>query len=198
MKPKKTNRIKEYFAQWTTFEKLWLMIFTCINIYLFFAWHDTWVGFVASLTGMLCVVLTAKARVSSFYFGLVNILTYSYVAFQSKYYGDAMLNMLFFLPMTFPGIYYWRKNSKKVESDKKVIIRSLPLGKKVLWFLISILAIVDYSLRFAGEEKVRASNNETLKKMYQERGIDFYTISGGYNERFQRARALVENLFVKK
>lgn len=139
-------KIKDYLAQWTTFEKLWLLIFTAINIYLFFAWHDTWIGLTASLTGMLCVILTAKARVSSFYFGLVNILTYSYVAFQSKYYGDVMLNMLFFLPMTFPGIYYWRKNSKKDKGEKKVIIRSLPLGKKVLWLLVSILAIIDYGL----------------------------------------------------
>jgi nicotinamide mononucleotide transporter len=137
--------IKNYFKDWNLFEKLWLLTFTIINIYLFFAWHDTWIGLTASLTGMICVVLTAKARISSFYFGLVNILTYSYVAYQSAYYGDVMLNMLYFLPMTFIGIYYWKKN---LRADKKgeVIVRRLKWRTKAIWFFISICFSLAYGL----------------------------------------------------
>ena len=100
--------MKKYFTDWNLFEKIWLLTFTAVNIYLFFSWGDTWIGLTASLTGMLCVVLTAKAKMSSFYWGLINIFSYSYVAYQSAYYGDVMLNLLYFLPMTFFGIYFWR------------------------------------------------------------------------------------------
>ena len=48
-----TNHIKTYFSDWTLFEKSWLFIFTVVNIYLFFAWHDTLIGLAASLTGMI-------------------------------------------------------------------------------------------------------------------------------------------------
>jgi nicotinamide mononucleotide transporter len=140
------NKIKKYFEDWTLFEKIWLTSFTIINIYLFFAWHDTWIGLTASLTGMLCVVLTTKGKISSFYWGLVNILTYSYVAWQSRYYGDVGLNMLFFLPMTFPGIYYWKKNYKKVNISERVIVRSLKFKEKILWFLIAIVITYDFGL----------------------------------------------------
>lgn len=140
------------FGDWSLFEKLWLLTFTLINIYLFFAWHDTWVGLVASLTGMLCVVLTAKGKMSSFYWGLVNILTYSYVAYQSAYYGDVMLNMLYFLPMTFFGIYYWGKNmDKKKKKDKKaktrtVLVRHMKWKDRVIWFSVSMVAVVVYGI----------------------------------------------------
>jgi len=137
--------IKNYFKDWNLFEKIWLITFTLINLYLFYVWKDSWIGLTASLTGMVCVVLTAKAKISSFYFGLVNILAYSYVAFQSKYYGDVMLNMLYFLPMTFIGIYYWKKNQK---NDKKgeVVVRSLKWEEKILWFSGSVIALTTYGL----------------------------------------------------
>ena len=134
--------IRNYFKSWTLFEKLWLSIFAIINIYLFFAWNDTWIGLLASLTGMICVVLTAKARISSFYFGLVNILAYSYVAFRSAYYGDVMLNMLYFLPMTFIGIYFWKRNIKKGE----IVVKSLDWNRRIIWFASAIITLTLYGL----------------------------------------------------
>jgi nicotinamide mononucleotide transporter len=136
------SKIKEYFQSWNLFERIWLLTFTLVNIYLFFSWHDTWIGLTASLTGMLCVVLTAKGKISSFYWGLINILTYSYVAYGSAYYGDVMLNMLYFFPMTFVGIYYWRKNIVK----KSLRVRSMNWRDKTLWFLLSLVAVYVYGL----------------------------------------------------
>jgi nicotinamide mononucleotide transporter len=138
--------MKKYFSDWNKFERIWLVSFFLINIYLFFAWKDIIVGLVASLTGMLCVVLTAKGKISSFYWGLINILTYSYVAFSSKYYGDVMLNMGYFLPMTFVGIYFWRRNIKKSEETKRVLVRHLGWTKKFYWLIGSIILIFLYGL----------------------------------------------------
>ena len=130
-----------YFKDWKLFEKIWLIAFATVNIYLFFAWHDTWTGLTASLTGMLCVVLTAKGKMSSFYWGLINIFAYSYVAYNSAYYGDVMLNILYFLPMTFFGIYFWNKNSRERKESKTVIVRSLSWKNKVLTFVGSLILV---------------------------------------------------------
>lgn len=135
-----------YLEGWSNFELLWLLTFTLVNLYLFFAWHDTWIGLTASLTGMLCVVLTAKGKMSSFYWGLINIFTYSYVAYGSAYYGDVMLNLLYFLPMTFFGIYFWNKNMKKDKETETVLVRSLGWKNKVFWFLLAMVAVFVYGL----------------------------------------------------
>jgi nicotinamide riboside transporter PnuC len=89
--------ILRYFVDWTLYEKIWLSAFTLITIGLFFAWHDTWIGLVASLSGMLCVVLAAKGKISNYYIGIINILFYSYAAYLNKYYGEVQLNMLFLI-----------------------------------------------------------------------------------------------------
>lgn len=139
-------KIRNIFKDWNLFERIWLATFTIINVCLFFAWHDTWIGLTASITGMLCVVLTAKGKISSFYWGLINILAYSYVAYRSAYYGDVGLNMLYFLPMTFVGIYYWNKNLRKKEETKTVIVRKMRWRNKILWFALSLVVLFLFGL----------------------------------------------------
>ena len=52
---------------------------------------------------------------------------------------------------------------------------------------------VEDGLRFAGEQEQRMKNNEKLKSMFQKRGIDFVSVSGSYDERFNKSRELVDN-----
>ncbi len=146
------NYIKKYFGDWSLFEKSWLLLFTVINIYLFFAWQDTPVGLIASLTGMMCVVLVAKGKISNYYFGIVNVILYAFIAYQSRYYGEVMLNIIYFLPTQFIGIYYWRKNVNKSKSADDVIIKHLKIREKLAWGCISILGVIGYGffLKYLG------------------------------------------------
>lgn len=139
------NYLVHYFDDWNLFEKSWLFIFVAINIYLFFAWHDTLIGLITSLTGMLCVVLTAKGKISNFYFGIVNVALYVFISFQSKYYGEALLNLLYFLPMSFVGIYYWYKHENK---EKKDVVNILKISKTefAFWLLVSVAGTLSYGL----------------------------------------------------
>ncbi len=108
-------------------------------------WKDNWVGIIASLTGMICVVLVAKGKISNYYFGIVNVVAYAWVAYQWKYYGEVMLNLIYFLPMQFYGIWFWRKNLKK-KSKEDVLIKFLSNKQRVIWALISIVGVVGYGI----------------------------------------------------
>jgi nicotinamide mononucleotide transporter len=144
-KMKAADYIKKYLKDWNLFEKIWLAVFFAVNIYLFFAFHDTVIGLIASLTGMLCVVLTAKGRISNFYFGIINVILYAFIAFQSKFYGEFFLNALYFLPMSFVGIYFWyrHKNRKKFDT---VYVKKIKLGEFLLWIAISVAGTIGYGL----------------------------------------------------
>lgn len=138
--------LKDYFKDWNLFEKIWLLAFSIINIYLFFAWHDTVIGLTASLTGMICVVLVAKGKISNYYFGIVNVVLYAYIAWQSKYYGEVMLNALYFLPIQFVGLYYWRINVDRRKTWDDVKIKFLSFTERWAWLLISALGTFFYGL----------------------------------------------------
>jgi len=98
------------FRGWTNFEKIWAIIFTGLLLYTSFMWGDDIVGITASMSGMLCVILVAKGNRWNYFWGVINALTYSYVAYKAGYSGDLLLNMLCFLPMQFIGLYMWNKN----------------------------------------------------------------------------------------
>ncbi|MBT3397688.1 multifunctional transcriptional regulator/nicotinamide-nucleotide adenylyltransferase/ribosylnicotinamide kinase NadR [archaeon] len=57
---------------------------------------------------------------------------------------------------------------------------------------------VEDGFRFAGEDAQRIKNNEKLKQMFQERCINFISVDGNYDERFNKSRELVDNLFKKE
>ncbi|MED3575659.1 nicotinamide riboside transporter PnuC [Cytobacillus praedii] len=126
---------------WNIFEKLWIIFFTLINIYLFFAWDDTILGLITSISGMLCVVLVAKGKVSNYYFGIIQTGTYAYIAYGYGLYGEVMLNALFYFPLQFVGIYLWKQHT----TDRKIKGEDIQINvlTKKGWIgtIVSFLAI---------------------------------------------------------
>ncbi|MFS0557378.1 nicotinamide riboside transporter PnuC [Brevibacillus sp. 179-C9.3 HS] len=133
-----------FLADWNWFEKIWLVSFTLVTVYLYFALDDTLIGLIASLTGMLSVVLVAKGKTWSYYPGIINVVLYAFVAYGQKYYGEVMLNLLYFLPMQFIGLYLWRKNrvSEVKQNDVKITIMSN--RARMVWSILCIIATIAY------------------------------------------------------
>lgn len=92
--------------------------------------------------------------------------------------------------------YYLNKYLPGEKSDLIEELIKLQNYDLVLFLEPDVKWVAD-GLRFLGEEKVRLNSNNELKKMFQERGIKFETISGSYSERFDRARELVDKLLIK-
>lgn len=129
---------------WTLFEKIWLLVFTAVNIFLFFAWDDTLIGLISSITGMLCVVLVAKGKISNYYFGIIQTGTYAYISYGYGLYGEAMLNALFYFPLQFIGIYLWKKNQiGEGTIGEDVAVKRL---NKKQWIWVSVITIASSAL----------------------------------------------------
>ena len=60
-------------------------------------------GSIASVAGVLCVVLVAKGSIWNYLFGIVNVSLYAYISYKAALYGDAALNALYYVPMQFIG-----------------------------------------------------------------------------------------------
>jgi nicotinamide mononucleotide transporter len=135
------------WKNWTKFEISWLFTFTMVNIYLFFAWSDSLIGLVSSISGMLCVVLVAKGKIANYYFGIVQTLTYAYIAYGYGLYGEVMLNALFYFPIQFIGIYLWKKNkSDQVVKGEDVKVKSLTKTGWLYTVLSILILTIGYGL----------------------------------------------------
>ena len=139
------RKIKDYFKGWTLFEGLLLTISTALIVIASAVWQSPWYGYVASITGIFCVVLVAKGRVSNYWWGIVNILFYAYTAYTWQLYGEVMLNIIYFLPMQFFGLWVWTRKSN-VESKGKVSVKFLTGRQRFIWTLVTIIGIMGYKL----------------------------------------------------
>jgi len=119
----------------------WALIAAIMLLCLFdFIWlgeTDTYAT-IAAIAGVICVVLSAKGHILCYLFGLIEISLYVIISWETRFYGEVMLNGLYFLPMQFIGFYHWSKN---IGSESLVKARNLTNMQKLL-LLISSLSLI--------------------------------------------------------
>ena len=103
---------------------------------------------IAAISGIFCVVLCAKGRKSQYIWGLLNVIGYVIIAFINKYYGEVMLNALYYLPSQFIGYYLWNKNSNEENGDVKgkklTLVQSLLLVGFITVGVLGYKLVLDY------------------------------------------------------
>lgn len=140
------NKIKSFIktelSGWKPFEVIWLLVATAVILGLSIYWKDTAAGIICSLTGVWCVVLTGKGKVSNFLFGIVNVILYAYISYGAKYYGEVMLNILYYLPCSVIGLFMWGKNVD--EESGEVVKKSLSVKESLIVYPLTALGVVGY------------------------------------------------------
>lgn len=137
------EKLKQSFKGMNKLDIIWLLIANIIILGLSLYWGDGPIAIISAMTGITCTVLISNKLVANYYFGIINVALYAYLSYQSKLYGDAMLNAFYYFPMQFVGIYMWKKNKS---DNGEVEARALTAKQKFILALVSIVAIVIYSL----------------------------------------------------
>lgn len=113
------EKIKNYFSDWTIFEKSWLLISAVVMVVLSIMWGDSAIALISGLSGVVSVVLCAKGKLSNYAFGLINALTYAFVSYQNRLYGEVMYNTIYMVPMIAIGVFTWKKNMASENTEVK-------------------------------------------------------------------------------
>ena len=144
MKQKAGQFLKSELTGWKALDLAWLAAATAVILGLSLYWRDSPVSLLAAFTGVWCVILTGKGKRSSFLFGTVNVVFYAMISFQARYYGEVMLNILYYLPMNFVGWFAWKKHMN--EETGEVVKRRLPRNRRVWVYGLTAAAILLYGL----------------------------------------------------
>lgn len=148
--------IKGETKGWKSWEVAWLLIACAAIAILSVYWHDTIIGIISATTGVACVVCTGKGKLSAYIFGTVNVVLYAIISFRAHYYGEVMLNLIYYLPMEFYGFYVWNKHiNKETYEVKKRHMTSK--GRRILIIIVglstvgygAILKVIGGTLPFA-------------------------------------------------
>ena len=141
------NNLKDFWKKeisgWKKTELFWLAFANISLLVISIIMQDTVLGIAASLTGVTCVIFCGKGKISNYIFGTVNVLLYSYIALKARFYGEVMLNMLYYFPTNILGWFMWRKN---MDSDTgEVVKKRMTVSQDILTVIVSAAGIAGYS-----------------------------------------------------
>ena len=135
--------IKRELQGWKMWQVLWLVFANLVILGVSISQGDTWIGIVASITGVFCVVLCGMGRVSNYFFGTINVILYAYIAWKAKYYGDVMLNLAYYFPTNILGWVLWNKNINK--ETNAVYTKRMTIKQDILLAIISAISVCGYA-----------------------------------------------------
>lgn len=142
--------VKRELTGWKPWHIIWMVVANLVIIGVSIYMRDpaestldTVLNIVAAVTGVICVILCGLGKVSNYFFGTINVVLYVFIAFKAKYYGDVMLNGLYYFPTNIIGWVLWEKNVNKGENT--VAKKRMKWWQDLIWGVVSVGAVFAYS-----------------------------------------------------
>lgn len=139
------HKIKEeLFGGWTKGEAIyaWSLILLQVGFYIVFP--DSLWGFIAGVSGTICVLLVAKRKISNYFFGFIQTGIMMVLGFNVGLIGETGENIFYFISQ-FLGIKEWKKNMVEDEKDneaKVVKTRKFTIKDWIIWLGVTAIATV--------------------------------------------------------
>ena len=113
--------IKTFWTGYSVFEKMFLASMVALQIIVFCITPDTPLAIIAGIAGVISVVLCAKGKTVFYFIGFVQTITYLFLAFDARFYGEVIENVFYLVTMII-GIFIWKSNSVKNEDGTEDIL----------------------------------------------------------------------------
>jgi nicotinamide mononucleotide transporter len=106
---------QEFLNGYSTFDKLFMASMLALQIITFIIVPDTPLSIIAGVSGVISTVLCAKGKISFYFIGFVQTISYLILSWQNHFYGEVIENVFYLVTMVW-GIFVWKKNSEVDEN----------------------------------------------------------------------------------
>lgn len=120
MAKRKNWLLNEFWIGYTLFEKLFMLTMLAMQIIVYCIVPDSVLGIIAGIAGVISVVLCAKGKISFYFIGFVQTITYLFLAWDNRFYGEVLENIFYLVTMVW-GIFIWKKNMNRNEDGSKEV-----------------------------------------------------------------------------
>lgn len=110
----------EFWTGYNLFERIFLVSMVLLQIVVYCFIPDTPIGIVCGLAGVICVVLTAKGKISSYIFNFIQMITYMIICWNAALYLEFGEQVFYFVACIF-GVITWKKNMTKNEDGSEQV-----------------------------------------------------------------------------
>lgn len=141
--------VKLELQGWEKPEIIGLIIVLILIFLNAFILNDSPIAIIYSICGILATILAGKGKISCYLFGGLGSCFYIYLSFKNAVWGNALLNLCYYLPMDIIGVTKWIKHLDKhtneiirTKLNKKEAIISYAIILIIILFAICILYYV--------------------------------------------------------
>lgn len=99
----------EFITGYNKFEHIFLLAMVLLQVIMYCIVPDTAIGMVCGIAGVICVVLTAKGKISSYVFNFIQTVTYMIICWNAGLYLEWGEQIFCFCACIY-GIFAWKKN----------------------------------------------------------------------------------------
>lgn len=132
------NFIKSEVTGYTLFEKVFLAAMVLLQVVVYCFTPDSIIGMVCGISGVICVVLTAKGKISSYLFNFIQMITYMFICWGTSLYLEFSEQVFYFIACIF-GVILWKRNMHKTsEGAEEVKAKKFSIRE----WLITIIAVI--------------------------------------------------------
>lgn len=132
--------LRNFWTGYSTFEKIFLWSMVALQIAVFCIAPDTPLNIIAGIAGVISVVLCAKGKVTFYFIGFVQTVTYLVLAWQNRFYGEVLENVFYFVTMIW-GIFVWNKNMEQNDDGTEdVQAKKFTPGQWIASFVATAIA----------------------------------------------------------
>lgn len=134
--------LRNFWTGYSTFEKIFLWSMVALQIVVFCIVPDTPLNIIAGVAGVISCVLCAKGKVTFYFIGFVQTITYLVLAWQNRFYGEVIENLWYFVTMIW-GIFVWKANTQtKADGTEDVIGKTFTPLQWTLSIIGTIIATI--------------------------------------------------------
>lgn len=106
--------VGELWTGYSWVERLYLLSMLVLQIAVFIIAPDTPLAIISGISGVISVVLCAKGKLSFYFIGFVQTISYLILAWNAKFYGEVIENVFYLVTMVW-GVFVWKKNMTENE-----------------------------------------------------------------------------------
>lgn len=110
----------EFWNGYTMFEKIFLVAMVALQAIVYCFVPDSLIGMVCGIAGCICVVLTAKGKISSYAFNFIQMITYMIICWDLALYLEFGEQVFYFIVCIY-GVFAWKKNMKTNEDGTEQV-----------------------------------------------------------------------------
>ena len=129
----------EFWNGYSWLERAFLFSMVLLQVIVYCFVPDTPIGMVCGISGVICVVLTAKGKISSYLFNFIQMITYMVICWDAKLFLEFGEQVFYFVVCIF-GVFLWKKNMKKNDDGTEQVIAKK--FKPWHWVVTIIITIV--------------------------------------------------------